>query len=175
MQCNWCLKKQEEGKICSIDDDAQEILHHFIEADGVILATPVYFGRLSGHLASLIDRLRTFFEGRFYRGRLKDKVGGALAVAFIRHGGVETALLSILYTFLLLEMIPVNAPYKGALYGGGALSSLDGSGKMKQDKRHLILEDEWGLSGARALAKRMVYLIKVIKGGKSILENQGEI
>ena len=52
-----------------------------LEADGILLATPVHFGRLSGLMANMIDRLRVFVYGNVYRGQIRNKIGGALAVA----------------------------------------------------------------------------------------------
>ena len=50
--CNWCLKKQKKGFFCAIKDDAQGIFPKILEADALLLATPVYLGRLSGYMAN---------------------------------------------------------------------------------------------------------------------------
>jgi len=168
--CNWCLTKQKTGRYCAIEDDVYEIYPKIEEADGLLLATPVYLGRLSGYLASFLDRLRVFMEGNFFRGRLKDKVGGSLAVAWSRHGGIETALLSINYAFLILEMVIVSATSYGALYGSGGLSSFQGSGKIDAQDKLMVLKDDLGLKGARALAGRMVEMAMIIKAGKEVLK-----
>ena len=167
--CNWCLKKQEEGKYCAIADDMQEIYPKILDADGLLLASPSYVGRLSGYLAKLIDRMRIFREGNFYRGKLKDKVGGSLAVSWIRHGGIETTLLSIDYAFFLMDMLPASVPSRGVLYGAGGVSSLGGSGKIDPPDKLLILRDEWGIKGAKALGARVAELAEIIKAGKKAL------
>ena len=51
--CSFCLESEK----CSIDDDMQEILDKVKEADVLVLATPVYFGEISGQLKVFIDRL----------------------------------------------------------------------------------------------------------------------
>ncbi len=167
--CNWCLTHQKMGKYCALTDEAAEIFPKVLETDGLLVATPVYFGRLTGRLSNLIDRFRVFIEGNFYKGSTKDKVGGALAVAWSRHGGIETALLSIDYAFLLMEMIPVSVPLSGALYGGGGLSSLSGAGKFDPEDKLMVIKDDWGLKGARAIVRRMVELIRIVKAGKEVL------
>jgi len=58
--CNWCVKNQSEGKFCIQEDDMNMIYFHFLDAQGIILATPVHLGRLSGLMANMIDRLRVF-------------------------------------------------------------------------------------------------------------------
>ena len=46
--CNWCVNKQIEGKFCAQNDDMAEIFPKILAADGLMLASPVYVGRLSG-------------------------------------------------------------------------------------------------------------------------------
>ncbi|MDH5696259.1 MAG: flavodoxin family protein, partial [Dehalococcoidia bacterium] len=152
--CNWCITKQEEGNFCSQKDGMSEIYPLMLQADGLLLASPVYFGRLSGYLANFVDRLRVFMHGNYYSQKLKDKVGGALAVAWLRHEGLETTLLSINYAFWRLGMLTVK--------GAPAVSSLGGTGKFIPGDKHLVLKDECGLKSARELAGRMVEIIRMI-------------
>jgi multimeric flavodoxin WrbA len=169
VHCNWCLRKQEVGKFCAIEDDMVGIFPKVLDADVLLIATPAYVARVSGHLAKVLDRLRVFAFGKVYEGKLKDKVGGALAVAWMRHGGVETSLLSIDYFFFGFEMIPATMHHPGVLFGAGGVSSLGGTGKFDPKDKLGILKDEWGLNGARALAGRAVELAKIIKAGKKAL------
>ena len=91
-QCNWCLGKQEPDRFCFQDDGMTEIYPELMAASGVIIATPVHFGRLSGTTADFIDRLRVFVHGNITRGAMRNKVGGALAVAWFRNAGLEQTL-----------------------------------------------------------------------------------
>ena len=164
VHCNWCLTKQEEGRYCAQRDDMDLLYPKIYNADGLLLATPVYFSRMTGYLAAMIDRLRVFMFGNYYRGKLKDKVGGGLAVGWMRHSGVETTLLSLVSTFLYCGMIPAGV--HGAAFGAAGVSSLEGTGKFIPDDKHLVLKDEYGLKSARIIAQRMVELIRIIKLGK---------
>ena len=165
--CNWCLRGQKEGQFCKQKDDMSEIYPLLLEADGLLLASPVYFGRLSGYLANFIDRLRAFAFGNYYRNKLKDKVGGSLAVAWARHGGLETTLFSINYAFGAMGIL--TATEHGLALGAAGVSSLGGTGKFIPDDRHQILKDEYGLKSARRLVKRMVEIIEIVKLGKEAL------
>ena len=165
--CNWCLNGQKPGHFCKQNDDMSGIYPLLIEADGLLLASPVYFARLSGRMACFIDRLRAFAYGDYYHGQLRGKVGGALAVGWNRHGGVETTLLSLNLTFSSLGMI--TAHERGTALGAGAVSSLNGTGKSLPDDRLTVLKDEHGLRSARRLARRMVELIRISKLGKEAL------
>jgi len=163
IHCNWCLTKQEEGKPCVQEDAMQEIYPMVIEADAIILASPVYVARLSGYMAAFMDRLRVFGHGNHYKGVLVDKVGGALGVGWFRHGGIETTLLSIVYGFMTFEMIPVGTGL-GSPWGAPALASQGGMGIFDRKQRLGVLEDEFALRSMELLIKRMVSVTKKVKG-----------
>jgi len=51
--CGVCMY----GKDCVFEDDGFEVTHQIAEADGLIVATPIYFGQMTGALKVLLDRL----------------------------------------------------------------------------------------------------------------------
>lgn len=53
--CRACYACRESG-ICAIKDDMTEILQKLIDADVIVLASPVYFYSISAQLKALIDR-----------------------------------------------------------------------------------------------------------------------
>jgi multimeric flavodoxin WrbA len=162
--CNWCVKNQSPDKFCSISDGMNELYPALLRADAIILATPVHIGRMSGIMANMIDRMRVFVYGSAHRGKLKDKVGAALVVGFLRHGGLEMTLSILNSTFALFNMVPVGR-------GGLVLSSLDGKGKVTRGVRHMALEDSLGFSSAQQAVRRAVELAGIIQAGKKALEN----
>lgn len=171
--CNWCVTKQVEGKFCCQNDDMAGIFPKILEADGILLASPVYIGRLSGYLACFIDRLRVFAFGNIYRGKLHNKVGGALAVSWIRNAGIEATLISILPAFMATEMIIVGPRHGvGAIFGAGGLSSEHGAGKFDPKDKLGVLKDEFGLRGARSLGQRVAEVTKLIKTGANQASQQ---
>ncbi len=166
--CNWCLRKQIREKPCVQEDDMSELYGQLMEADGIILASPAHFGRLSGALADFIDRTRAFMHGKAYQYPLANRVGGAMSIAYFRGGGVETTLASINHFFLIHRMIlAVSGLYQ---QGAAALSSLEGTGRFDPEPRHLVLQDQYGLKSARQLVERMCELIRLIKAGQKALE-----
>lgn len=162
--CNWCIKNSSIGKYCSIDDEMSEILNKITASDILLFATPVYFTRLSGYMAKIIDRLRTFVLGKTH-GVLKNKIIGAIAVAWYRHSGIETTLLSIYHGGLGLEMIPASTHQAGAFFGAGLVSSIGGAGKISQADKLQALKDEEGLVQIRVLVQRMIELARIVKIG----------
>jgi len=166
--CNWCTSRSYSGKYCSKDDDMTEIYPKILEADAILFASPVYASRMTAKMAAIMDRLRAFSFGP-HRGMTKNKVGGALAVAWLRHAGIEFTLISIIASMLMLEFIPVGVHHAGAFFGAGGVSSLGGAGEVLGKDKHLIMKDEWGLKGARDLAWRMAAVARIIKWGKKAL------
>lgn len=58
--CDGCLSCEVGGTgrkgVCRIQDDMQQIYPKLLEADGLVLGTPVYFELLSGLLKNFMDR-----------------------------------------------------------------------------------------------------------------------
>jgi multimeric flavodoxin WrbA len=135
-----------------------------MKADIIFLATPVYFARMTGAMACLIDRLRCFYLGKVYSGRLTNKVGGALAVSWYRNRGIEPALGSLVSTFMALSMLPVSPPRIGSPFGAAGVSSYHGTGDIERAEKVGVLKDKHGLEGARTMAKRAVEVARLLKG-----------
>jgi len=166
IHCNFCLKKQTEGKYCALKDDAQTIFDKAEAADIIVLAAPVYFMRTSGHMASLIDRMRVFVFGNIAGGKLKNKIGVSAAVAWARNGGFETTHMTHLYAFLTLEMIPVSVHHCVSPLGASAVASPFGSGML--DKERLgVMKDNMGLHSGSAMMNRALELAALVKRGRA--------
>lgn len=176
-QCNWCVLKQSEGKFCAKNDVmAREYYPKVIEADAMVLASPVYIGRMSWLIAAFIDRLRALGEGKYYGFRgpvggagLKDKVLGAASVAWFRGGGVELALMTMLHcTSGIFGMIPV---YGGPIdrFQGGFGWGPSGISMGEPDQLANVKNDSFAMRSARNLGKRVVEMAKVVKVGKETL------
>ena len=57
--CNTC---QSNGGTCVYKDDVSEILDKMINADIIVLASPIYFYSITGQMKTLIDRCYPKFE-----------------------------------------------------------------------------------------------------------------
>jgi multimeric flavodoxin WrbA len=167
IHCNWCLRKQEGDRRCSVDDGMTAMYPLIEEADVIIFATPVYFGRLSGHLAAFIDRLRVYVHGNISAGMLRNKVGGSIAVAWFRMAGLEMALITTNQFFYAVNMVIASSEM--GLQGGSAFSSLEGMGRREGDDRLLVLRDELGMASAVSTVSRAVELARIIKAGTAAL------
>jgi len=168
--CNWCISKQKKGEFCAIKDAMVEIYPKLLEADVLLLATPTYCARLSGYLASFMDRFRAIHLGKYYQRVLTNKVGGALTVAWRRNSGPETALLSVISAFLGWGMVVVSPGEGGCQFGAVGLSSEEGTGKFDPEDKLGVLKDKLGIRSAHALARRAVEITRTMKAGIEVLK-----
>ena len=114
--CRECLQCFNEGK-CIILDDMQKIYPKLLEADIIILASPIFFYGVTGWTKALIDRCQALWSRKYI---LKDeslgREGKRRKGFFISVGGTkgqrvfEGAILTAKYFFDVL-----NAEYVGAL------------------------------------------------------------
>lgn len=54
--CRACYYCAKNGGVCAIKDDMEQIMNKMIEADVLVLASPVYFYSIDAQLKALIDR-----------------------------------------------------------------------------------------------------------------------
>ncbi len=142
--CKACDACKKTGT-CIIEDDFQEAEKSLSKADGIIFASPVYFGTVSAQMKAFMDRTRTLRR----KSILKDKVGGAIAVGASRNGGQETTIRQIHNFYLIQEMIVVSDT-KTAHYGG------TGVGGAPDDAS----KDEFGIETAKNLGTHVAELTK---------------
>ena len=142
--CDACLSCRKTGE-CRIPDDFNPVFEKMAQADGIILASPVYFSSATPQMKAVIDRAGylSIAKGRVF----ENKVGGAIAVA--RRAGQNFTFAQLLFFFLHQGMIVPGSTYWNVAFGRN---------------RGDVDKDEEGLRTARNLGKKMVWLISKIKG-----------
>ena len=138
--CTACMacKKQET---CSIEDDLFPIYLKMKEADGIILASPVYYGSATALIKGLMERVG--YIARWNGETFQGKVGGPLVVA--RRSGHNFTVAQLTLWFQILGFyIP------GSTYWNVAI------GREKGE----VEQDEEGLQTAWNFGKNMASLIK---------------
>lgn len=141
--CIACGKCNELGK-CVFDDVVNEAAAKFAEADGLVVASPVYYASANGTVASFLDRL--FFSCKVPKAM---KVGAAVAVA--RRGGLTATYDQLNKYFGITGMPIATSQYWNGIHG---------------QKPGEAVQDEEGLQTLRYLAQNMVFLMKSIALGK---------
>ncbi len=66
--CIGCAKCYETGS-CIFEDDYDDILKAMLEADGFLVASPVYINSITAQLKTLIDRMADVVHCQKFRGR----------------------------------------------------------------------------------------------------------
>jgi multimeric flavodoxin WrbA len=153
IHCNKCLR--DESDRCTVfEDDMTELYNKFYEADGVIIASPVYEMSITAQLSAFFSRFRSAWmisvkDPYFFM----KKVGAAIAVGGTRNGGQEFAIQTIL-NFYNTQGITICNGGSG-IYSGAALWS-PGDGSQKMD-------DPDGIENAKALGKKVAIMSKIMK------------
>ena len=148
MHCDYCL----EHKKCIIDDDMQEVYQGLLDADGIILATPIQSGGISSNLSAIMDRTRALeaIDYNIVRG----KIGMSIAVGGDRTGGQDFAHLKNVTYFMIHGIIPVS---------GGPFGSNLGASFWSNDSLEDIKNDSYGMESLdRTLVEFENFLNKYI-------------
>ena len=147
--CIACNKCAELGK-CVFDDAVNEAAPLLAKADGVVVASPVYYASANGNLISFLDRL-------FYSCRcdLTMKVGASVVCA--RRGGCSATFDELNKYFTISGMPLASSQYWNSIHG-----RLPGEAE----------QDEEGKQTMRALARNMAFLMKSIALGKEAYEKK---
>lgn len=143
--CIGCGKCVEKGS-CVFEDLVNETAPKFEKADGLIIATPVYYASANGTLVSFLDRL-FYSTGRFSKLM---KVGASVAVC--RRGGASATFDQLNKYFTISNMPIASSCYWNSVHG-----RLPGE----------AAQDEEGIQTMRILAKNMAFLMKSIALGKN--------
>lgn len=144
--CIACGRCGETGK-CVFDDAVNELAPKFEEADGLVIASPVYYASANATLIALLDRL--FYSTHFDK---RMKVGASVVCA--RRGGCSATFDELNKYFTISNMPVVSSQYWNSIYG--------------RDKGEADMDEE-GKQTMRVLARNMVFLMKSIALGKEQL------
>jgi NAD(P)H dehydrogenase (quinone) len=94
----------------------------FVNAQGLIIGSPVYFGTMAAQLKQVLDD----FVG--VRRKMENKVGAAFTTSGDPTGGKETTMLSIIQAMLIYGMIIVGDPLTATgHYGTACVGAPDGA------------------------------------------------
>ena len=138
--CGSCAKN---GK-CVFNDVVNELAPKFEEADGLVVASPVYYASANATLIACLDRL--FYSTPFDKTM---KVGASVVCA--RRGGCSATFDELNKYYTISNMPIASSQYWNSIHG-----RVQGEAEM----------DEEGRQTMRALARNMTFLMKSIALGK---------
>ncbi|MBR2775255.1 MAG: flavodoxin family protein [Selenomonadaceae bacterium] len=139
--CQNCFKL---GR-CVFDDVVNEVAPYFMEAEGFVIGSPVYYGSPNGTMLAFLDRL-------FYSTFTKDKTGKVGAGVVVSRRGGSSAAFDVLNKYMAMtNMTIAGSQYWNMVYGMEP-------GEATQDAE--------GLQTMRTLARNMTFLMRSIALGK---------
>lgn len=147
--CLACYKCLETGSVhCIQKDKVNEWIDKMVTSDGIILASPVYYGGIAGTMKCFLDR--AFLAAG---SKLHHKVGASIVTAR-RSGALETfqQLNAYLNT---MEMIMPTADYWNNIHGLNI-------GEIKEDIE--------GIEVMQKLGRNMAWIMKVIEASKGKID-----
>ena len=137
IDCGYC----KTHDCCSINDGLNDVIERIKDAEGFVIATPVYFGTARGDMMSAVQRIG-YVAGR--NGRwLEGKVGGPIAIA--RRGGHTSTLQEMLMVYFITGMTVPGSTYWNMIFG-----------REPGD----VQQDEEGMRTAWNFAKNVAHTIK---------------
>ncbi|MBE5871182.1 MAG: flavodoxin family protein [Lachnospiraceae bacterium] len=138
--CGTCAQKGS----CVFEDAVNELAVDFEQADGMIVASPVYYASANATLIACLDRL--FYSTGFDKTM---KVGASVVVA--RRGGCSATYDELNKYFTISGMPVASSQYWNSLHG-----------RLKGE----AAQDAEGLQTMRTLARNMSFLMKSIALGR---------
>ncbi|MBO4701768.1 MAG: flavodoxin family protein [Lachnospiraceae bacterium] len=138
--CGTCFTKGQ----CVFDDVVNELATKFEAADGLVVASPVYYASANATLIACLDRL--FYSTHFDKTM---KVGASVVCA--RRGGLSATFDELNKYFTICGMPVASSQYWNSIHGREP-------GQAEGDAE--------GLQIMRVLARNMTFLMKSISLGK---------
>lgn len=129
---------QQEGVAVACQKVEETKVEDLLEADGIILGSPTYYGSMAAELKKLID------DSVKFHGKLDGKVGGAFSSSGCLGGGNETTVLDIIHTLLIHGMIVQGDP-SSAHYGAVTVGTPN---------------DDTSITACRRLGQRVAKLVQ---------------
>ena len=146
--CDHCLKHKE----CIINDDMKIVYGLLKQAEGIIIATPVYNGGVSAQTKALLDRCRALLAAD--PDVFKQKIGMVITVGGDRIGGQELASQQIHTFYILNAVIPVS---------GGPFGANLGANFWSKDTLEGVKEDDEGFRSLKKTIKRFAEAMNKIE------------
>lgn len=149
LACGTCAKNRDEK--CTITTDPlNEWIQQLMAADGIILASPVYYAGIAGTMKCFLDR--AFYVAGANGGLFRQKV--AAAVVAVRRTGGSSTFDSLNHYLTYAEMILATSNYWNITHGRAP-------GEVLQDGEGVQIMD--------VLGRNMAWLLKMREQTKVLL------
>lgn len=178
LDCKACVRRRTGSLVmqCALKDDWRALALPLVDPvpNGVIIGSPVYFFDANAALRAFMERFTSIFKPFWNEGipytppDFTRTAAGALSIGFHRHGGQETAISTITNWLLISGFVVVGScdEIEGPIgyNGGSAWQDADGVAGTKS-----VVNDEWGLRGARIVGERVAKTALLLAAGAEAL------
>jgi len=138
--CNACMGCVGTDR-CVLEDDFDPLYRKMVDADGIIVGSPVYFGSATGEMTAFLDRAGyvAYKNGNLFAR----KVGGPVVVA--RRIGQNFTLAQLLMWYMINGFVVPGSSYWTIAFG-----------QQKGD----VVADEEGMATIRTFGENIAWLIE---------------
>ncbi|MFO7815170.1 MAG: flavodoxin family protein [Halanaerobiales bacterium] len=147
--CNKCLREAE----CVIDDDIQKLGEKLKEVEGIVMASPSYFGSPTARIKNFMDRSRYL---KMQDHKLKNKVMGVVSSSGLNQGGGQSTIEDINRFGLTHGMVivgPAGTPQTEPNLVIGTSETDDGFRPVKDDEKAVKIAENLGARMADIIKK----------------------
>ena len=163
VELRHCKRGEEPG------DDFFELRDKWLDADGIILAVPVYHMSIPGNIKNFLDRLGCSLYS-YYQGVMPKflKVYGCLTQGIHIFAGQENTIMAMVNHGLLMGNVVVSGDFWEAYIGAAGWTENDPTVSLDALKR--FYEDEHpdavaAIRSAQTLGKRVTEVALMVKAG----------
>lgn len=142
--CKGCFACHDKENCIYQRDMFHDTFQKMVEADGILLGSPVYSADVSANMKAFLERAGVVVATN--PGLLRHKVGAS--VAAVRRGGGLTAVDTMNHFLLNKELIVVGSTYWNMVYG-----------KNIGD----VLQDDEGMRNMHNLGENMAWLMEELQ------------
>ena len=145
--CNVCSNPC--NGVCYKGTQLEQVFDKMAAADGIIAASPVYFGSVSGQLKAFWDKTRRLRTDK----ALVNTVGAVVTNGGAKYGGQETTIKAIHDMMLVQGMILIGDGYREADAGHHGVCG-----------QRPVKEDEFAIKRSQIMAKRILEVCQATQG-----------
>ena len=138
--CTACMGCEGTGR-CVLEDDFDAIYRKMIDAEGIIVGSPVYFGSATGEITAFLDRAG--YVARKNGNLFARKIGGPIVVA--RRIGQNFTLAQLLMWYMINGFVVPGSSYWTIAFG---------------QKKGDVVADTEGMATIRTFGENIAWLIE---------------